>query len=91
MMKGMNIVFILMEDEAVFVCASYEKTGHLELCVYVYGIAQSASDWLRAERSRGRSSSPGRGKIFSSPCRRDRSWSPPSLLSNGDREIFPRE
>jgi hypothetical protein len=29
-------------------------------------------------------------RIFSSPCRPDRLWDPPGLLSNGYRELFPR-
>jgi hypothetical protein len=29
-------------------------------------------------------------KLFSSPRRPDRLWGPPSLLSNGHREHFPR-
>jgi hypothetical protein len=32
---------------------------------------------------------PKRPKIFSSPCRPDRLWSSPSLLSSGHRELFP--
>jgi hypothetical protein len=39
----------------------------------------------------GRSSSPGRGKIFSSPGRPDRFWGSPSLLSNGYRGVISRE
>jgi hypothetical protein len=34
------------------------------------------SDWLWAGRLRGWNSSPGRGKIFLSPCRPDRFWGP---------------
>jgi hypothetical protein len=37
----------------------------------------------------GRSSIPGRDKIFSSPQRPDRLWGPPSLLFNGYRGSFP--
>jgi hypothetical protein len=39
--------------------------------------AVGIADWLRAGRPRSRSSSTGRGEIFSSPRR------PPGLLSNG--------
>jgi hypothetical protein len=48
------------------------------------------SDWLQAGRQRGRSLSPGRAKIFPSPCRPDRLGRPPSLLSNGYRGSFSR-
>jgi hypothetical protein len=41
------------------------------------------SDWLRAWRHRGRSSSPGRVKFLSFPYRPDRLWGPPNLLPNG--------
>jgi hypothetical protein len=41
------------------------------------------SDWLRAERLRVRSSSPGRVRDFLSPRRPDRLWAPHNLLSNG--------
>jgi hypothetical protein len=41
-------------------------------------------DWLRAGRWRGRSSSPGEVKNFSSR-RPNRFWDPPSLLSDGYR------
>jgi hypothetical protein len=30
-------------------------------------------------------------RIFSSPCRSDRLWGPPNLLSNGYLWLFPRE
>jgi hypothetical protein len=33
---------------------------------------------------------PVRSRIFSSPCRRKWIWDPPSLLSNGNRWLFPR-
>jgi hypothetical protein len=39
-------------------------------------------------RLEGQGSIPGRGKIFSSPQRPDRLWSPPSLLSDGYRGHF---
>jgi hypothetical protein len=47
------------------------------------------SDWLRTGRLKVRSSSPGKGKVFSSPRCPDRFWGPPSLLSNGYRWLFP--
>jgi hypothetical protein len=48
------------------------------------------SDWLRAGRTRARSSRPGGDKNFHPPCRPDRLWGPPSLLSNGYRGILPQ-
>jgi hypothetical protein len=53
------------------------------------GYRSRYSDCLRAGRSRGRSSSPGRVRIFSSPYRPDRLLGPPSLLTNGYRGLFP--
>jgi hypothetical protein len=46
-------------------------------------------DWLPFGRPWSQSSSPGRGKIFSSLRRPDRFWRPPSVLSNGYTELFP--
>jgi hypothetical protein len=46
------------------------------------------SDWMRAGVPRGRISSPGGVKNFSSPSRPDRLWGP-SNLSNGYKEFFP--
>jgi hypothetical protein len=40
------------------------------------------NDWLPAGRPRGRGSSPGSGKIFSSSRPPDRFRGPPSILSN---------
>jgi hypothetical protein len=45
------------------------------------------SDWLRAGRPRDRSSSPGKGKISSSPRRLDQLWGPSSLLPSGYRAV----
>jgi hypothetical protein len=48
------------------------------------------SDWLRAGRQRGRSSSPGKVKNFLSPHRRDRFWGPPASYPVGTGEgSFP--
>jgi len=50
------------------------------------------SDWLWAGQLGFGASIPGRGwEFFSSPPRTDRLWDLPSLLSNGNRELFPRE
>jgi hypothetical protein len=49
------------------------------------------SDWLRAGRQRGRSSSPSNVKnFFSSPSRPDRLWGPRNLQTNGYREPLLR-
>jgi hypothetical protein len=48
------------------------------------------SNGPRARRPWGRSSNPGRFRIFSSRQRPGRLWDPPSLLSNGSRGRFPR-
>jgi hypothetical protein len=52
------------------------------------GYLSRYSDWLRAGRPRGRSLSPGRGNIFSSPRRPYRFWGPTSLIFNGCQGIF---
>jgi hypothetical protein len=59
----------------------------LWLCVYLdsaVGIGRYGRyiDWLRPERLRGCCSSPDGARIFTSHCRPDRLWGPPSLLSN---------
>jgi hypothetical protein len=48
------------------------------------------SDGLRAGRSRGRSSSPDRGRFFSFPRRRDRFWAHPASYPMGTGGFFAR-
>jgi hypothetical protein len=54
------------------------------------GLRSWYSDWLRAGRTRGRSSSPSRVKNFLVSTSPRPALGPPNLLSNWYRGLFPR-
>jgi hypothetical protein len=64
-------------------------TFHMSLLLEP-GLLSRYSDWLRAGRRRGRSSSPDRVKNFFSPNLPARLWGPSNILSNAYRGLFPR-
>jgi hypothetical protein len=57
--------------------------------IFIYGLFDEEYSSVGVYGLDGRDSNPDKDKIFSSPRRSDRLWSPPSLLSIGYRRLFP--
>jgi hypothetical protein len=61
----------------------WNKKIHEAISHEYYLLGSRYSDWLRAGRPRVRVRVPVGAKIFSSPCRPDRFWGPPSRWISG--------
>jgi hypothetical protein len=91
-MKHLRIVCVTAGIRAGYLLNTSKKRYHVRQLARIFTsiieqrLGSRCSDWLRAGRWRDRSSSPGRVKNF--PCRPDRFWGPPNLLSSGYRWRF---